>query len=148
MDSYTNSFSTQAAPKDVYNALTTYDGLSSWWTKTIELYSHVGGIATFHFGKKDYVVMKIAKLAPHKEVVWKCVEQFFKIKGSAKTDEWVGTTVKFHITQNGDGSANLLFAHEGLTKKLRCYKLCEKGWNFYLKSLKLYLEKGKGKPYK
>jgi uncharacterized protein YndB with AHSA1/START domain len=145
--SYSKQFVIETAPQKVYEAITTEKGLTNWWTTQVELYPHIGGIATFHFGKETYAVMKIAKLLPEREVVWKCVEQYFPKKDTEKTDEWVGTTIRFTITDNKNGTADLLFIHEGLTENLFCYKDCEKGWDLYLDSLKTYLETGKGKPF-
>ncbi len=148
MDNYINELRILTSPKHLYDALTTQKGLANWWTQQSEVYPHIGGIATFHFGKKTYVVMKITKLHPNNEVVWKCVEQYFKTSGTDKTDEWVGTTVKISINENKDGTTTLTFHHDGLTPKLFCYEDCRKGWNKYLKSLKKYLETGKGSPYR
>lgn len=136
------------APEKLYDALTTQEGLEKWWTQQTELYPRVGGIGTFHFGNGEYIVMKITKMLPSKEVVWKCVEQNFVISGSDRTDEWVGTTVKISINENKDQTTTLSFVHNGLSHDLLCYETSKDGWDFYLNSLKDYLETGKGKPFK
>lgn len=147
MSNYTNELILNIPSQKLYEAITTKKGLTSWWSQEVEIFLHIGGIATFRFGKDAHAVMKIAKLVPNKEVVWKCVEQHFAVKGTDKTDEWVGTTIRFSIVDSGDGKSKLLFTHEGLIEELLCYEDCKKGWNTYLNSLKDYLEKGKGKPY-
>lgn len=147
VDNYTNSLIIQASPEKIYDAITTEKGLQQWWTKQVELYPHIGGTGTFTFGKNVYVVMKIAKLVPGKEIVWKCVEQFMPIKGSEKTDEWVGTTLRFSIVDNKDETAKISFIHEGITPDTISYKNSSKDWNHFFNSLKLYLETGKGTPY-
>jgi len=148
VDSYTNALTIKTSPKKLYEAITTQKGLSAWWTRQVEIYPQIGGTGTFRFGKETYTVMKIAKIVPSKEVTWKCVEHHFKTPGTDKTDEWVGTTVRFSIKENNDDTTTLLFTHEGLVPKLYCYKDCKKGWDYYLDSLKRYLETGKGRPYK
>ena len=44
---------------------------------------------------------------------------------------------------SGPGSHSALtLTHEGLTKEIECYDICEQGWNYYLDGpLKDYLEK-------
>lgn len=148
MNSYTNELIIKTTTQKLYEAITIKKGLTNWWTEDAEIYLHIGGIATFNFGKDTHTVMKIAKLVPNKEVVWKCVEQHFSRKDTDKTDEWVGTTIRFFITDDINEQVKLFFTHEGLTTNLFCYEDCKKGWDYYLKSLKDYLEKGKGKPHK
>lgn len=147
VDNYLKQLCIDASPQELYDALTTQKGLASWLTRQTEIYPHIGGIATFHFGKEKYLVMKITKIEPYNEVVWKCVEQYYKIPGTDKTDELVGTSVKFTITENKDKTTTLTFLHNGLTPKLFCFKKCKREWDYYLVSLKKYLETGKGRPF-
>lgn len=148
MSSFRISVTIQASSVELYEALTTLRGLENWWTQQVELYPHIGGTATFRFGKDAYAVMKISKLVPEKEVIWKCVEHHFPLKGSEIADEWVGTKIKFSITPHPQGGSLLLFTHEGIYPDLACYKDTEEGWNRFMKSLQQYLETGKGTPHK
>lgn len=144
MISYTKKLVIETSLQNLYEAITTETGLTSWLTKKVELYPHIGGIATFHFEKNSYAVMKIAKLVQNKEIVWKCVEQHSPREDTEKTDEWVGTTIRFNITENKDGQTELFFVQEGLFPSLFCYKDSESGWDNFFDSLKNYLEIGKG----
>lgn len=147
VDNYTNSLIIQTSPEKIYEAITTEKGLQKWWTTKVELYPHIGGTGTFTFNDDNYVVMKIAKLVPNKEVVWKCVEQHMKVRGSESTDEWVGTTLRFSIVDNKDETTKISFIHEGLTPETSFYAKSSKDWNQFFKSLQSYLETGKGTPY-
>lgn len=147
VDNYIKQLCIDASPRELYEALTTQKGLEGWFTKKAEIYPQTGGIATFHFGSKNYFVMKITKLQPEQEVIWKCVEQYSKVLGTNKTDEWVGTSVRFEITENEDKSTKLTFIHNGLTPRLHSFRKSQKEWNYYLISLKNYLETGKGRPF-
>ena len=147
MNSYTNEFLIDTLTQKLYDAITTKQGLTKWWTEESEIYLHIGGIATFHFGQDTHTVMKISKLVPNKEVVWKCVEQHSPRKDTDIADEWVGTTIRFSIKEDIDGKVKLFFTHEGLTSDLFCYEDCKNEWDYFLKSLETYLETGKGKPY-
>jgi hypothetical protein len=65
----------------------------------------------------------------------------------SKKDGWRGTTIKWEIVAIETGS-KVTLTHQGLILKLECYDICQAGWNFFLGSLKDYLETGKGNPYK
>jgi uncharacterized protein YndB with AHSA1/START domain len=147
VNNYNRELEIDTSPEKLYNAIATQEGLEHWWTEQTEVYPRVGGIATFYFGKEKYVVMKITKLLPNKEIVWKCVEQKFPLQGTDITDEWVGTTIKISIAENKEGATMLTFAHNGLTPDLSSYNACTQEWDYYLNSLKEYLETGKGKPF-
>lgn len=132
----------------VYDALTTSVGLQGWWTKTCEVGQRVGTISIFRFGK-SYNMMAIERLAPSGEVRWRCLEQYHHAPGQFKrNDEWVGTTLAFRLAQQTPGRTVLEFEHAGLTPNLECYAISEQSWDHFLKrSLKQYIEQGKGEPF-
>ena len=137
-----------AAPAaKVYEAITTAKGLQGWWTTTCESGTGVGSRTTFRFGP-TYNVMLTEKLTPHREVVWRCLEQHHEADELSRKDEWAGTRVKFALESRSPGSTVLHFEHEGLTPELECYRICEDGWGHFLKtSLKKLVETDKGEPF-
>ena len=131
----------------VFAALTTEKGLKGWWTTTCEAGSGVGSRSIFRFGK-TYNVMRVEKVLPNQELIWKCLEQHHEAAELNRKDEWAGTTVKFRLESPSAAATVLHFEHEGLVPKLECYGICEQGWNHFLKSsLKSYVETGKGQPF-
>jgi uncharacterized protein YndB with AHSA1/START domain len=148
VNSYTNEFVIDIPTQKVYDAITTKKGLTNWWTEEVEIFLHIGGIATFHFGEDTHMVMKIAKLVPNKEVVWKCVEQHSPGSDLQEINEWVGTTIRFSIADDTNGNVKLSFTHEGLTSELVCYENCKNEWDAVLDSLEKYLKTGNGKPHR
>jgi hypothetical protein len=63
-----------------------------------------------------------------------------------ETNAWEGSRLLFSISPAENGSA-LEFKQTGY-KQSPCHKVCTAGWHFVLgKSLKAYLETGKGMPY-
>ena len=64
----------------------------------------------------------------------------------SKKDEWKGTEIKWKIAKSKTGS-NVTLIHQGLIPELECYEICQAGWNYFLGSLKNYLEYGEGYPY-
>jgi uncharacterized protein YndB with AHSA1/START domain len=96
-----------ATPKQVYAALTTEKGLSSWWTHNTKASPEQNTIAKFAF-KPPYVKeMKIAELEPEKRVVWKC---------QRGADEWVGTTLSFDL--EGGDKHSLLKMHPEMSDQV------------------------------
>ncbi len=121
---------------DVYKALTTQEGLSSWWTTSTQGESEVGGIIRFRFEAGGFD-MKILELQPAKRVLWEVVDG---------PKEWVGTKVSFDLKQEDDW-AIILFKHEGWREPVEFMSHCSTKWAVFLMSLKSLLETGKGAPW-
>ena len=148
MDSFHLDVAYAADPKKVYDALTQEAGLKGWWTTDCEADPREGTVSTFRFGK-TYNKVRVDRLVPGTEVGWTCVEQHHHSPDRlSRPDEWVGTKMAFRLSRNASDGTDLDFTHEGLTKQLDCYEICEKGWTHFLTvSLKQLLETGKGQPY-
>ncbi len=120
---------------DVYAALTTIEGLSGWWATDTKGQPEVGGIIEFRFAPGGFD-MKVLEATPGKNVLWEVVD------GPA---EWIGTTVRFDLRQEGDW-AILLFAHEGWKEPVEFTYHCSTKWATFLVSLKQLVETGTGAP--
>ena len=137
-----------AAPSAaVFEALTTEKGLRGWWTARCDIGTGVGAQSVFRFGK-TYNVMRTEKLSPNREVIWQCLEQHHESAKLNRKNEWAGTKLKFRMESDSPCSTGLQFEHEGLRPQLECYEICQQGWVHFLKrSLKNYVETGRGEPY-
>lgn len=120
---------------DVYAAITTLDGLSSWWAPTTGDIDK-GGILIFHFGEHS-VEMKILTLEANKKVAWQCV---------AKDGEWKDTNISFELAPR-DEQVFINFSHTDWTDQTDLCSHCSTKWAVFLLSLKDYLETAKGKPF-
>jgi uncharacterized protein YndB with AHSA1/START domain len=130
-----------APPLQVYEALATADGVRSWWTDGT-FAEEVGGVGRLEFGR-GWTELRVEKLVPEREVEWSCVGQH--IEHFDPTDEWVGTTIRFHLTAiDGGRATHVDFAHVGLAG-LGCEEMCSKGWDHYIRtSLRGLVEEGQG----
>lgn len=91
--------------------------------------------------------MLVRELVPGHRVTWECIEQKHVDESLSTHDEWVGTKLRWEIELTATGT-RVTFVHEGLVPQLECYEICEAGWdNFFLNSLKNYLDAGVGQPY-
>lgn len=124
-----------STPEQVYEALTTIDGLAAWWTTETTGTAEVGGRIAFRFvaGGFDMVVRE---QVPAKAVLWEVVEG---------PEEWIGTEVSFELKQEGDFTI-VLFEHRGWREPVEFMYHCSTKWASFLLSLKEQLETGTGRP--
>ena len=59
-----------ASPTQVYDALTTAEGLSQWWTTQVTVEAGTGGIIRFTFQGDFHPQMQQTALEPHRLVQW------------------------------------------------------------------------------
>jgi uncharacterized protein YndB with AHSA1/START domain len=131
-----------APPPRVYEAIATAAGVRSWWTDG-KIAEEVGGTSRLEFGDSGWTELRVDRLDEQREVVWTCVAQ--DIANFDPTDEWVGTTIRFHLTPlDGGWRTHLDFVHDGLAG-LGCEEMCTKGWDHYIRtSLRGLVESGEG----
>ena len=124
-------------PEEVYNALTTSEGVQSRWTTDAEAYPAIESHAVFRFSDSYQKTMRVVELLPDRRVLWECIEGH---------NQWLGTTIAFEIEPVA-GGIDLRLYHAGWEEETDLYAHCNYHWALYLGSLKSYLETGKGKPH-
>jgi uncharacterized protein YndB with AHSA1/START domain len=120
---------------DVYKAISTLEGLSSWWTLTTGD-TQQGGKLTFHFNEHT-VEMVVTELITDKRVVWQC---------AAEDGEWKDTIFTFNLVP-ADDQVFINFSHTDWAEQTDFCSHCSTKWAVFMLSLKDYLEKGKGQPF-
>ena len=123
-------------PDKVYDALTTVEGLSGWWTDHTAGDGNVGGVLQFRFPNGGFD-MEVVELQPSERVVWRVVD------GPA---EWIGTTIDWDLHQNGDYTI-VLFKHKGWKEPVEFMHHCSTKWAVFLLSLKNWIERNEGRPH-
>jgi len=135
-----HKIATKAPMEKVYDALATREGVSAWWTTTVEGDSQVGRSITFRFYAGDNEIgafeMTVLELDPGKRVSWRV---------AAGPQDWIGTKIGFDLKQEGE-YAVVLFKHEGWREASESMHHCSTKWAIFLMSLKTYLETGTGRP--
>ncbi|MCE7040781.1 SRPBCC domain-containing protein [Dyadobacter sp. CY312] len=147
------------APEEkVYEAITSQEGLSAWWTRDTKAIAEVGTLSRFQFGPEYFKEMQITELIPSKLVAWLCT------KGAS---EWVGTNFTFKLEGGnketilnshpemggqiqqieGDEITLLVFQHENWKAYTPMFAECNYTWGLFMRSLKLFCETGKGLPW-
>ncbi|WP_426574774.1 SRPBCC family protein [Aquihabitans sp. McL0605] len=121
----------------VHHALTTTEGLASWWTTDTQGDPTVGGKLVFTFGSPDrsasFEVLEVAD----DRIVW---------RGIAGPDEWIDTTCTFQLTQEGDETV-LFFTHGDWREAVPFIGHCTTKWGTFLLGLKALLEGGRSCTY-
>lgn len=125
----------------VYEALTTVDGLSGWWTRNTSGHSEIGGKLSFRFLRSTGEVMggfdmNVVELVPNKKVQWKVVD------GPA---DWIETDIVFHLSE-ADNKTIVIFGHKNWRESNEHMSHCSMKWATFLLSLRELVETGKGKP--
>jgi len=143
--SYSTEILISAKPELVYKAIT--ENIDKWWTELSSPAVQVGNRLVVRFEMNTSWVMTVSEANPNRSLNWKVVEANHDLENLSKKDEWKGTTIKWEIVENKNGS-KVTLTHQGLVPKLECFEICQTGWNYFLGSLKDYLETGKGYPYK
>jgi uncharacterized protein YndB with AHSA1/START domain len=127
----------EAEPGKVFDALTTRQGYQGWWTtscevsdKEVDLRFEDGNIGSrFRFDEQRPDLVSLTCVA------------------NKSIPEWQDTRLVFNLVENG-GKTELDFVHDDWkaadTEK---YKICVGGWDYFLRSLKSYVETGAGTPH-
>ena len=125
------------SPGEVFDALTTDEGLSRWWTTDTSGAGDVGSILKFRFNG----------MGPDFEVVELQTDALVRWKHSGNVPEaWMGTEVSFQLDSD-DKQTYVLFSHSKWKERSDFMGHCSTKWAVFLLSLKDALEKGKGSPF-
>jgi uncharacterized protein YndB with AHSA1/START domain len=127
-----------AAPGSVFNALTHQDEIAHWWTNDLSAKPEVGSLAEFRFNRWGAGVLQfeVAELDAGEKVRW------ISRQGPP---QWAGTSVTWQLTPVQNGT-KLVFTHDGFAQVDEVYERIHGNWEYFLDSLKSYLETGKGTP--
>jgi uncharacterized protein YndB with AHSA1/START domain len=121
----------------VYEAVSSIDGLSKWWTKQTTGSSDVGGNMEFRFGPVFFNAFKVLEAKSSSHVKWECTDG---------PPDWIGTHVTFTLDEN-EGKTRVRFSHDGFKEVNDFFGQCNFSWGRYMESLRNLCEKGQGSPF-
>jgi uncharacterized protein YndB with AHSA1/START domain len=127
----------KASAAEIYEALTTNNGLASWWTNDVSGAGSVGSIIEFRFngGGPDFTV---TELVPNKIVRWK--------HSGSMPESWMGTEILFQLQVEGEQTF-VRFTHSYWNESSDFMAHCSTKWAVFLISLKDAVETNQGKPF-
>jgi uncharacterized protein YndB with AHSA1/START domain len=129
------------APADVvFNAVTTAEALTAWWSPVTG--SGLAG-GELHFpmvAAQPPLVVRVDEATRPTTVRWTVTECSFM-------EDWIGTQPTFTITPIGDASCEVHFVHRGLNDALECKDMCSRSWDHFVgTSLRELVEGGAAAP--
>lgn len=146
MNNYTSTTLLNCSESTVFNALTI--GIPCWWTEMFEgTGENSGDVFTVRFGESVHKTMQVQELSHNKKIVWHVADSLIDIPQLKNQTEWIGTTIVWEIFKR-ENSTELRLTHIGLSPDIECYTICAGGWKQFTESIKLFVETGKGNPFK
>lgn len=130
-----------AEPKAVSEAISTEEGLKSFWTPDVDAKPEEGSVSRFGFGEHQNLRMRVDRIEPDTEVRWTCVGDF---------PFWEGTVVAWRMQPNPDGpGTRLIFSHTGWPEDQpeHAYGSVSYTWGQIVARLHDVLETGRSSPY-
>ncbi len=126
-----------AAPGSVWGALTQQDEIARWWSDEARVKPEVGSLGELRFRPPAGVLQfEVAELDEGSKVHW---------LSRQGPPSWAGTSVTWQLTPVQNGT-KVVFTHDGFAQVDAGYEQTRGNWEYFLDSLKSYLETGKGTP--
>ncbi len=126
-----HDISVNASCETIYQALTTAQGLKSWFTSDVKGSGQVGTEWAFKFIDQPFFRWGILLSEKPNKVAWKCIEG----PGNAP-----GTEVEFVMKPSEDGRTTLTIIHRGWEKDDPKFDRCVEIWRTLMDHLQRYCE--------
>jgi len=121
----------------VYELLTTDEGLSKWWTTDTRGAGEVGSIIEFRFGGGG----------PDFEVIELISDRLVRWRHSGEMPPaWMGTEILFELDQDKKQTI-INFSHYNWQNADEFFAHCSSKWGVFMMSIKSCIETGRGQPY-
>jgi len=127
----------RARQERIFEALTTAQGLKSWYSAHVEGDGALGHPWRFVFTRRPTFRWEVTELLAPTHIAWRCVEG---------PGDSVGTTVTFHLSEADEGRTLVELAHTGWPGTGGNYRKCNTYWGVLLHHLRQYVEKGVPSP--
>ena len=123
--------------EEVYQLLTTDEGLARWWTTDTHGAGEPGSVIAFRFGDAgpDF---EVVELVANRKVVWRhCGEM---------PPAWMGSEICFELEQT-ERQTFVNFRHYNWAQTGDFLAHCSTKWGVFMLSLKSCIENGRGQPF-
>jgi len=121
----------------VYEAVSTEDGIGSWWDRPRTVASSDGPVLEFRPGPEHGVLrMKVLEMVQGRRVEWQCISTHPK---SSPASSWTGTHVLFEISERERVSI-IDFRHSGWDDASVYLGFCNYQWGVALQALQRWCE--------
>jgi uncharacterized protein YndB with AHSA1/START domain len=121
----------------VFNAVTTPEGLDTWWTQRSAGRPEDGAEYELWFGPEYDWRAKVTRCVPDSE---------FEVEMTRADSDWIGTRVGLRLEPRGAGTW-VRFYHTGWPSLNEHFRISCTCWAMYLRILRRSLEHGESVPY-
>jgi uncharacterized protein YndB with AHSA1/START domain len=125
-------FPIKSSAESVFDAVSTPQGLDSWWTLTSSGSASADASYRLGFGPGYDWLAKVSRFERNKEIEFEFIEA---------DQDWVGTRIGFSLDED-DGKTAVRFHHTGWPESNEHYRVSCYCWSMYLRLLKRYVERG------
>jgi len=126
-----------ASTETLYRAITTEDGIGSWWDQPTAVETGEGTVVEFRPGEGHGVLkMRVLDLVPGKRVEWECISTHTK---DSPASAWTGTHIIFEVGSKGETTI-LNFRHTGWDEDSEYFGFCNYHWGEALQKLQQLCE--------
>ncbi len=129
-------FHIQKPVADVFRAISSQEGISSWYTRTDHFEAVVGATFPLHFGELAFT-FEITECIENQRITWKCIEATMPL---------VGHSMTYALDEN-DGKTRVRFTHVGFTEADDFMANMNFSSAKYLESLRQYCQTGNGEAF-
>ena len=124
----------KASPEEVFEKISTADGIEEWFTDAeLSESEKTGELNLQLWGETDFIV---TELSPNTRMVWHC---------TSRDDPWFETNILFELRPESDKTI-LIFDHTDWPEVSDMYRDCAMSWAYFLESLRSLIEDGAGTP--
>ena len=128
----------QAPIAKVFAAVSTPDGLASWWTMRSSGSSETGDTLQLYFDPEHDWKAEVVSSEP---------PQVLELQMTEAMDDWLGTRILFELSSVDGQATTLKFAHLGWEELTDHFRISSYCWANHLRCLARYLELGEVVPY-
>jgi uncharacterized protein YndB with AHSA1/START domain len=131
----------------VYEAISTAEGIGTWWDKQTPTQTDRGLVLEHNPGPEHGVVkLRVVELVPDKRIEWECISTHPK---SSPASAWTGTHFIFELADgaassgwghNQDRTTTLSFQQTGYDERSEFFEFNKLAWVEVLQNLKRVLE--------
>jgi uncharacterized protein YndB with AHSA1/START domain len=137
-------FDVAANQRATWDALTTHEGITSWWSTRAEVPTGPGAVLRLSFPDAPITWdLRVDEAEEPQRLRWHCV---------GGPPQWVDTDIAFALSPASDGDGDgdgvtVYFDHVGWRETDQMFRIVTFGWGQVLARLKAFLDSGKPVPY-
>ena len=125
----------RATREAVYRCVASSARIAEWFTEASSPDYREGGTLELRFGD-ERVAFIVTELTEPSRIAWHC---------TTAGNSWFDTDIVFELLEQGDRTV-VRFDHLGWPEVTDRFRDCSMSWAYFLESLRLLLEEGRGTP--